>query len=84
MKRTGEWFIHTDTADPSRSVNRSVYIYRRGAKAAITAAESLAIDYGAARVTVSHDGKTAGEFTGALWVQVTDPILGRALDAREH
>ena len=86
MKRrsTGEWFIATDTADPARSVNRSLYAYRRGAKSAIRDAEHFAADYGASRVTISHNGQQAGVFTGALWVQITDPVLARALDAREQ
>ena len=80
----GEWFIATENADPSRSVNRNMFAYRRGAKAAITQAEIMAADFGATLITVSHDGRQAGVFTGALWVQITDPVLARAIEAREQ
>lgn len=83
-RAAGEWGVFTDTADPARSVNRSIYAYRRGAKAAMREAESMAIDYGAERVTVTYNGQPAGVFTGALWVQVTDPVLARAIEAREE
>lgn len=75
----GEWQVWTDTA--RKGVNRSVVTFRRGAKAAIRAAEAIALDYDAERVTVEHDGKQAGVFSaGILWVQVSDATLARAIE----
>lgn len=79
----GEWFVHTDTADPAKTVNRSMFAYTRGAISAARWASRMAADYGAERVTISHNGKVAGEFTGAFWVHLTDPTLRRALERLE-
>lgn len=76
----GEWLVYTDSA--TRGGNRNIFAYTRGAKSAIAKAEGMVVDHGAAEAIVSHEGRQAGKFTGAFWVQVTDPTLERALAKR--
>jgi hypothetical protein len=68
-----EWLVYTD-GQPN------AYAFTRGAKTAARRAMEISADY-RVRVIVTHHGKQAGIYTGALWVQVTDQRLNNAIEA---